>query len=84
MKSFLDGMQGPGAMRLLPTHSEKTLRLMTHRMEVGLQQVSPLGHLSHLVSPGDFSFGPSLCERLINMKNSLHLTFMCLSLFTPR
>lgn len=90
MKSFLDGMEGIGTITkwhgksLLPIHSEKILQLMTHGMELGLEQVSPLGHLSHLVSLGDFYFGPSLHEHLINMKYSLPLTFVCLSLFTPR
>lgn len=57
MKSFLDSMRGPGAITkwcgkgLLPTHSEKILRLMTHRMEVGLEQVSPLGVTSPTLFP---------------------------------
>lgn len=54
MESFLDGMQGMGGItkwyrkRLLSTHFEKLLQLMTHRTDLGLAEVSPLGHLSCL------------------------------------
>ncbi|XP_011369292.1 gamma-aminobutyric acid receptor subunit pi [Pteropus vampyrus] len=34
--------------------------------------------------PGDSCFGLCLHKRLLNMRYSLHLTFMCLSLFTGR
>lgn len=93
MKSFRDGTQEAGAIpagvdRGCSPHRWKNAAADDPQDgEAGLRGGEPLVVClppAPSVSPGDSYFGLSLHKQLLNMRNSLHLTFLCLSLFTGR
>lgn len=93
MKSFLEGTQGEGAVtkrygkRLPPMHAEKMLHRPPTRERGWPGAGEPVALPSTYLAPSVSQVIPPSTprwEQLLNMNYSLHLAFVCLSLFTER